>query len=109
MRSSQHIHVAADNMPIVGSPGSTYNLTIPPPFVRPTRLVMLTYRLPLSFLLFVLPLALGQAQEKPTKYPPGFPGPTDIGFVLPNGWRLSPAGRQVLLTDLPLNVRSTPD
>src|SRR5437879_5712405 len=33
-----------------------------------------------------------------------FPGPTDTGFLLPNGWTISPAGRQVPLTDLPLNI-----
>jgi streptogramin lyase len=49
------------------------------------------------------------AQEKPTKNPPGYPGPTDDGFVLPNGWRLTPAGKQVILTDLALNIRTTPD
>src|SRR5262245_46882114 len=49
------------------------------------------------------------AQDKPTKNAPGFPGPTDTGFVLPNGWKLTPAGQQVILTDLPLNIRATPD
>jgi len=49
------------------------------------------------------------AQENPTKNPPGFPGPTDQGFVLPNGWKLTPAGQQIILTDLPLNIRTTPD
>lgn len=29
--------------------------------------------------------------------------------VLPNGWRLTPAGRHVLLTDLPLNIAVSPD
>src|SRR5438046_8855233 len=49
------------------------------------------------------------AQEKPAKNPPGYPGPTDAGYVLPNGWRLTPAGQQIILTDLPLNIRTTPD
>ena len=49
------------------------------------------------------------AQDKPTKNPPGYPGPTDAGYVLPNGWRLTPAGQQIILTDLPLNIRTTPD
>jgi YVTN family beta-propeller protein len=35
---------------------------------------------------------------------PGFPGPTAKGFLLPNGWTLSPAGSQIPLTDLPLNI-----
>ena len=35
---------------------------------------------------------------------PGSPGPTGKGFLLPNGWTVSPAGDQVTLTDLPLNI-----
>jgi YVTN family beta-propeller protein len=31
-------------------------------------------------------------------------GPTDKGFLLPNGWTLKPAGKHVVLTDLPLNI-----
>ncbi len=31
-------------------------------------------------------------------------GATEKGFVLPNGWTISPAGQQVLLSDLPLNI-----
>ena len=38
-----------------------------------------------------------------------FPGPDDGGFLLPNGWRVTPVGDQVLLTDLPLNIVVTPD
>jgi hypothetical protein len=37
------------------------------------------------------------AEDKPSR-----PGPTARGFVLPNGWTITPAGRQVTLTDLPL-------
>jgi YVTN family beta-propeller protein len=33
-----------------------------------------------------------------------FPGPTEKGFLLPNGWTVSPAGQHVQLTDLPLNI-----
>jgi YVTN family beta-propeller protein len=36
--------------------------------------------------------------------PPQTPGPSDKGVVLPNGWVLTPAGRHVELTDLPLNI-----
>jgi YVTN family beta-propeller protein len=32
------------------------------------------------------------------------PGRTEKGFVLPNGWTITPVGRQVILTDLPLNI-----
>ncbi|MSR58716.1 MAG: hypothetical protein EXS05_13865 [Planctomycetaceae bacterium] len=31
------------------------------------------------------------------------------GVLLPNGWRLTPAGEQIVLTDLPLNITTTPD
>ena len=36
--------------------------------------------------------------------PPQTMGPSEKGFVLPNGWVLTPAGRHVELTDLPLNI-----
>lgn len=49
-------------------------------------------------LTLAIPLALlGQDDPK-------FPGPTDKGFLLPNGWTISPVGQQVPLTDLPLNI-----
>lgn len=32
------------------------------------------------------------------------PGPSANGFLLPNGWRLTPAGKHVSVTDLPLNL-----
>jgi YVTN family beta-propeller protein len=35
---------------------------------------------------------------------PSRPGPTPTGFVLPNGWTITPVGKQVTLTDLPLNI-----
>jgi YVTN family beta-propeller protein len=35
---------------------------------------------------------------------PRFAGPTEKGFLLPNGWMLTPAGKHVTLTDLPLNI-----
>jgi YVTN family beta-propeller protein len=43
------------------------------------------------------------AKEKPASKARG-PGATEQGFVLPNGWTISPAGEQVPLTDLPLNI-----
>jgi YVTN family beta-propeller protein len=49
---------------------------------------------------FAVLIAMGAiAQEKPT-----LPGKTDKGFLLPNGWTVTPAGRQLNLTDLPLNI-----
>jgi len=41
--------------------------------------------------------------------PPRFPGPTDRGFLLPNGWTISPAGEQIPTTDMVLDIRPTPD
>src|SRR4051812_24511993 len=40
---------------------------------------------------------------------PRYAGPTPKGFLLPNGWTVSPVGDQVLLSDLPLNIVPTPD
>ena len=39
------------------------------------------------------------AQDKPS-----FAGPTATGFLLPNGWHLTPVGRHVVTSDLPLNI-----
>ena len=38
-----------------------------------------------------------------------FPGQKPQGFLLPNGWTITPAGRQVPLTDLPLNIIALAD
>jgi YVTN family beta-propeller protein len=35
---------------------------------------------------------------------PQYAGTTERGFVLPNGWVLSPSGEQIRLADLPLNI-----
>ena len=45
-----------------------------------------------------------QAEDKVKPEPPRYSGPTDKGFLLPNGWTLTPVGDQVALTDLPLNI-----
>jgi hypothetical protein len=57
--------------------------------------------------LFAAILALSAiADDKPAAKvdrkdpPPGFPGPTKDGFLLPNGWHLTPVGRHVEITDL---------
>jgi YVTN family beta-propeller protein len=42
---------------------------------------------------------VGRAEEKPQ-----FPGQKEQGYLLPNGWTVSPAGEQVILKDLPLNI-----
>ena len=57
------------------------------------------YWLCLGAILFLCRLqpAYGQAE-------PRYVGPTENGFLLPNGWLLTPAGKHVTLTDLPLNI-----
>src|ERR1700684_2939144 len=35
--------------------------------------------------------------------------PADDAILLPNGWKLTLAGRQVIITDLPLNILAAPD
>ena len=40
---------------------------------------------------------------------PIFPGPTKDGFLLPNGWHLTPVGRHVEISDLPLNIHPLKD
>jgi YVTN family beta-propeller protein len=35
---------------------------------------------------------------------PRYAGPGPKGFLLPNGWTITPVGKQVTLTDLPLNI-----
>jgi YVTN family beta-propeller protein len=37
------------------------------------------------------------------------PGPTSDGFALPNGWRISPAGKALQTEDLLLNLKLSPD
>jgi hypothetical protein len=46
-----------------------------------------------------------QAQEKK----PTIPGPTKDGFLLPNGWHISPSGRQIKMNDLVLNIHCLKD
>src|SRR5262249_9998067 len=49
-------------------------------------------------------------QEAPKDDPkPVFPGPTKDGFLLPNGWHLTPVGKHVEITDLPLNIHPLKD
>ncbi|MGE3821791.1 MAG: hypothetical protein AB7I30_20450, partial [Isosphaeraceae bacterium] len=54
---------------------------------------------PAAFQAIAQPPAPGAAPAKAV-----YAGPTAKGFLLPNGWTISPAGEQVELTDLPLNV-----
>ena len=43
-------------------------------------------------------------KEVPLTQSQRFAGPTETGFLLPNGWHLTPAGRQVETNDLLLNI-----
>jgi YVTN family beta-propeller protein len=40
---------------------------------------------------------------------PQYAGRTQTGFLLPNGWAISPVGNQVSIADLPLNILPLPD
>jgi YVTN family beta-propeller protein len=60
--------------------------------------------LPLAATLFVSAFALADDKGKPTPDSPKFAGPTPTGFLLPNGWHLTPVGKHALTTDLPLNI-----
>ena len=48
--------------------------------------------------------AASTAQEAPR-----YAGATKTGFLLPNGWTVSPVGEQVPVADLPLNILPLPD
>jgi DNA-binding beta-propeller fold protein YncE len=57
-------------------------------------------------------LAASALLIKAEALPPQPPGPgavSDGAILLPNGWRLSPAGRHLSVGTLPLNVVQTPD
>jgi YVTN family beta-propeller protein len=56
----------------------------------------------LAAALIALPLLWLSAQD--TEKRPAVAGPTTEGFLLPNGWKLWPAGEHLVLTDLPLNI-----
>ncbi len=63
------------------------------------------------FALFALCFLLSPGGSLPgqDKTKPQYAGPTDSGFLLPNGWRLTPVGKHVELTDLPLNIMPLAD
>ena len=55
----------------------------------------------LSGFIFVLTgIVTVMAQEPKSR----FAGPTKEGFLLPSGWHLTPAGKHLVTTDLPLNI-----
>jgi len=53
----------------------------------------------LLVLVCLIPASTGFAQEKSP-----FAGPTAEGYLLPNGWHLTPVGKHFATTDLPLNI-----
>ena len=59
-------------------------------------------------ILALLPLS-GTTLAQDAAQRANFPGQTAAGFLLPNGWRVTPAGEQVVLTDLPLNIVTSAD
>jgi YVTN family beta-propeller protein len=56
----------------------------------------------LALLLAALAVSPIFAQDKPD--PARTAGPTATGFLLPNGWHLTPAGKHLVTSDLPLNI-----
>ncbi len=61
-----------------------------------------------SFAFCCWPVSILVAQEA-IKTEPKFAGPTETGFLLPNGWHLTPAGAQIETTDLLLNIQPLGD
>ncbi|MFN0112228.1 MAG: beta-propeller fold lactonase family protein [Blastocatellia bacterium] len=55
----------------------------------------------LSFCLLcnAVPTSFGQAKPKPQ-----LPGKAAVGTLLPNGWTLTPEGKQIPVSDLPMNM-----
>ena len=49
--------------------------------------------------------AMLAGKDKPSQ----FPGQKESGFLLPNGWTVTPAGEQVVLKDLPFNIIALSD
>lgn len=62
-----------------------------------------------ALVLGLLVSAGGAWGEEPDAAPPQYAGPTKEGFLLPNGWHLTPAGEQVTVPDLVLNIRPLSD
>jgi YVTN family beta-propeller protein len=61
-------------------------------------------------LLVLSALLLAGAAHAPKPSRPDVPGPKDGGVtLLPNGWRIAPAGRHLTVGDLPLAMAESPD
>ena len=69
-----------------------------------------SYRIPaLTAPALALVLAATLAGSLPAQDKPRYAGPTDKGYLLPNGWTVTPAGDQVITTDMVLDVRPLAD
>jgi YVTN family beta-propeller protein len=66
-----------------------------------------SYRIPALAALTVAAAVL--ARDLPAQDKPRYAGSTEEGFLLPNGWTVSPAGDQVITTDMVLDIKLTPD
>ena len=65
---------------------------------------------PAAVLLAALLGWVANAQDKPKPADkPATAGPTATGFLLPNGWHLTPVGTHVEISDLPLNIHPLKD
>lgn len=85
------LHHTPRNHPVV-SLGST--------MARPQR--RLSMRYVHVFLLFALIPCLASAETQ-------WPGPVENGYLLPNGWRITPIGTALPTHDLILNLQPSPD
>src|SRR5262245_61433485 len=63
----------------------------------------------LTAIVFIVTLTLAAEDAKRPAEAPKHAGPTTEGFLLPNGWRLTPVGKHVVTTDLPLNIIALKD
>ena len=64
----------------------------------------------LAVLLFSFPVLAAAATAPRANEPPARPGVQGGGTtLLPNGWRIAPAGRHISVGDLPLAMVESPD
>jgi YVTN family beta-propeller protein len=75
----------------------------------PVRLANPVISLLCLSLLMPINLIVGRAQAKPETAPRKLPGKTTNGTLLPNGWTLTPEGKQIPVSDLPLNMAMSND
>ena len=68
-----------------------------------TRIVRFTLIAVLSFTSLPAP-TLAQAKAQPARKVAQLPGQTAQGVLLPNGWTLTPEGKQIPVSDLPMNM-----